>query len=257
MTTRSARTSLRSLLLARVWLTAWRLLERLLYRGHPYTIAVPHGLRLYTPWFATDDETPFSVAYRAAAAGGPMIVAADRCYVLHGFARRPVAGDIAECGVFTGGTAHLLAATMAAESSAGSLHLFDTFAGRPDTAEPTRDFHAPGDFAETSLERVQARLNAYPAVHFHPGFVPSTFAELNADTGFSLVHVDLDIYPSVRDACAGLWPRVVPGGAMIFDDYGFRHLRHAARRAVDEYFADEADKPIVLATGQAFVLKSS
>ncbi len=243
-------------LAVRAWLVAWRSLERLLYRGRDYPIAVPHGLRLYSPWFVTDGDDPFSVAYRTAAAGGPMIVALDRCYILHGFARRPVVGDVAEAGVFTGGTAHLLAATMTAERSTATLHLFDTFEGMPDTAEPTRDHHAPGDFSETSLEGVRARLAAYPFVRFHPGFVPDTFAELDEDTRFAFVHVDLDIYPSVHDACVGLWPRVVPGGVMIFDDYGFRHLRHAARRAVDEYFADKPDKPIVLSTGQAIVIKT-
>jgi O-methyltransferase len=256
MTTGSGRPSLHIPLRVRTWLAAWRLVERLLYRGRDYTIVVPNGFRLYTPWFATDDEAPFSVAYRAATAGGPVIVTRDRCYVLNSFARRPVEGDVAECGVLTGGTAHLLAATMANEGSPATFHLFDTFGGMPDTADPARDFHAPGDFAETSLERVRSRLAAYPNVRFHPGFVPDTFAELDDETRFALVHVDLDSYPSVRDACAGLWPRVVPGGAMIFDDYGFRHLRHAARRAVDEYFSDQPDKPIVLPTGQAFVLRS-
>ena len=68
--------------------------------------------------------------------------------------------------------------------------------------------------------------------------------------------VDMDIYPSVRDCCKSLWPLVVPGGSMVFDDYGFWHLRHAARQAVDEYFAGGPDQPIVLSTGQAIVIKS-
>jgi O-methyltransferase len=239
-----------------VWFGLWRIVERLLYRGRSYTIAVPWGVRVHTPWFSTDDAEPFSVAYRAAAAG-PMLVTKDRCYVLFGFARRKINGDIAETGVFTGGTAHLLAATLTAEGSRASLHLFDTFAGMPDTAEPERDHHRPGDFDETSLGAVRSRLAGFPNVRFHPGFVPDTFAELDPDARFALVHVDLDIYPSVLAACVGLWPRVVPGGAMIFDDYGFWHLRHAARRAVDEYFADKPDKPIVLSTGQALVIRSS
>ena len=240
----------------RVWFGLWRLVERALYRGRSYTIAVPWGARLHTPWFSTNDAQPFSVAYRTASAG-PMLVTADRCYVLHGFARRPIEGDVAEAGVFNGGTAHLLAATLAAEGSPATLHLFDTFAGMPDTADPERDHHRPGDFDATSLEGVGSRLAGFPNVRFHPGFVPDTFAELHPDTRFALVHVDLDIYPSVLAACVGLWPRVVPGGAMIFDDYGFWHLRHAARRAVDEFFADQADKPIALATGQAVVIRST
>jgi hypothetical protein len=42
---------------------------------------------------------------------------------------------------------------------------------------------------------------------------------------------------------------------MVFDDYGFPHYRDAARKAVDEFFADKAERPIVLGTGQCVVLK--
>ena len=42
---------------------------------------------------------------------------------------------------------------------------------------------------------------------------------------------------------------------MLFDDYGFRPYRHAERAAVDEFFANVPEQPIVLPTGQALVLK--
>jgi hypothetical protein len=42
---------------------------------------------------------------------------------------------------------------------------------------------------------------------------------------------------------------------MVFDDYGFYPYRHAARAAVDEFFANHSEKPITLPTGQAFVTK--
>lgn len=125
----------------------------------------------------------------------------------------------------------------------------------PDVAVPERDYHSPGDFADVSLERVEQRLRAYPFVQFHPGLMPQTF-ECVADVGsYSLVHVDVDVYPSVLECCKWFWPRLCRGGVMIFDDYGFRPYRYAARVAVDEFFAEVLEQPIAMPTGQAIALK--
>lgn len=187
-----------------------------------------------------------------------MSVTPDRCYMLHQFALRAtrLQGDMAECGVFQGGTAHLLAQTLRDAEAEVGLHLFDTFEGMPDFAERDRDYHDPGDFGGTSLRRVQARLGAYDFVTFHPGVVPDSFSELDPETRFSFIHVDMDIYTSTIECCRGMWPRLVAGGVMIFDDYGFFPYRAAARAAVDEFFAELPDRPIVLPTGQAFVIKT-
>jgi hypothetical protein len=43
---------------------------------------------------------------------------------------------------------------------------------------------------------------------------------------------------------------------MLFDDYGFPACP-GARKAVDEFFRDRPEAPVVLATGQAVVIKLS
>ncbi len=65
----------------------------------------------------------------------------------------------------------------------------------------------------------------------------------------------MDIYKAVRDCCAFFFPRLVPGGIMLFDDYGFEVYKDAARKAVDEYFADQRESVLALRTGQALVIK--
>jgi hypothetical protein len=51
-----------------------------------------------------------------------------------------------------------------------------------------------------------------------------------------------------------IYPRLAPGGFMVFDDYGFKECQ-GARLAVDEYFEDKPEFPIALRTGQALVCK--
>ena len=242
-------------LLTKPWQASWALVERALYRGHRYTFAVPYGARLFTPW-NDPGETPFGHALAAARAGGPMIVSPDRCYVLHEFALRAthLGADVAEAGVFWGGTAQLIASTLRDAGAAATLHLFNSFAGMPDWVDLQRDWHRAGE--PTPLEAVvRARLASYDRVEFHVGFVPDTFTEMDPGSRFGLVHLDMDIYGSTLAGCEWFWPRIVPGGALILDDYGFWPHRDAARAAADEFFATKPEKVIALPTGQGLVLK--
>jgi O-methyltransferase len=184
---------------------------------------------------------------------GRTLVDPVRCYMLWQQARStaPLGGEVAEVGVYRGGTARLLARTV--QPTGRTVHLFDTFAGMP-AVDAARDLHREGDFAETSLDEVRAFLAGSPNVRFYPGFFPQT-AEPVRDTRFSFVHVDVDIYPSVRDCCAFFYPRLLPGGVMIFDDYGFLSCP-GARQAVDEFFADKPETPCYLPTAQCMVVRA-
>ncbi len=151
------------------WYALWRAIERAAFTGRSYTLLAPWGHRVFTPWFNLDEDVSYERAYQTAAHGGPMGVSTDRSYLLHHFCRaallRP--GDLAECGVFQGGTAQLLATTINEWSpDAKTFHLFDTFQGMPPTTQPDRDYHSPGDFSATTLDYVKGRLLAFDFVRF-------------------------------------------------------------------------------------------
>src|SRR5262245_10402180 len=71
---------------------------------------------------------------------------------------------------------------------------------------------------------------------------------------YSFVHVDVDLYQSTLDCCEYFYTRLVPGGIMLFDEYGFPSAR-GEKDAVDEFFSDKPESPIALPTGQGMVLK--
>ncbi len=240
----------------KLYYAAWRLVELLAYQGKAYTLQVPSGHLVYTPYYTANSE--FARFIAEIKKSGPLIVSLDRCYMIYQFARYAVSldGDVAECGTYTGGTAYLLGCIMEAEGVTNKyLHLFDTFQGMPDLAVPERDYHAPGDFGDTSLDYVQKRLERFSFVRFHPGLMPDTFAEIEDIDYFSFVHVDVDIYPTALECCKWFWPRLTRGGVILFDDYGFWSYRHAIRAAVDDFFSSIRDKPIILPTAQAVVIK--
>jgi O-methyltransferase len=183
------------------------------------------------------------------------LVTPQSCHTLLSLARQALhlPGDVMECGVYRGGTAKLLAGVIGEFDRRGRrLHLFDTFQGMPKTALD-HDYHREGDFGDTSLEAVKALMPAQAPVVFHPGLVPETFVGLE-DLSLCLTHCDLDIYQSILDCTAFAYPHTVPGGFLIYDDYG--HLTcPGARDAIDEFYADKPEVPLVLSSGQAIVTK--
>ena len=124
----------------------------------------------------------------------------------------------------------------------------------PETDEKL-DLVRKGDFSDTSLEEVRRVVGNPNRVEFHPGWIPDTFHNMS-DAQVALAHVDVDIYRSILDCCEFIYPRLKTGGVMVFDDYGFATCP-GARKAVDEFFADKPETPIVLQTGQAVAIRGA
>jgi O-methyltransferase len=172
-------------------------------------------------------------------------------YILYCLAHdstRRCRGEVAECGVYKGGTAKILAELVPDRP----LHLFDTFCGMPDT-DAGKDLHKAGDFADTTMESVRAYLSGHPNVNCVAGLIPQSL-DIVRRSEFSFVHIDLDIYSSIKAACEFFYPRVERGGILLFDDYGYPSCP-GARAAVDEFFADKPETTIAMITGQCSVQK--
>ncbi len=161
-----------------------------------------------------------------------------------------VPGDVAEVGVYRGGSAKLFALFKGSKG----LHLFDTFEGMPTTC-PDIDRHLAGEFADTSLESVRRYLSAFSGVFFYKGVFPDSARELaSGSTRFSLVHLDVDIYESTKAGLEFFYPRTVRGGMIISHDY--RNLAcPGVKKAFDEFFADRPEPVIELWKTQCLVVK--
>lgn len=158
-------------------------------------------------------------------------------------------GDIAEVGVYRGGSAKLICSV----KNGKALHLFDTFEGMP-KVRPELDRHKAGDFSDTSLEAVRQYLSGYPGVHFYKGFFPDSAASLAKDARFSLVHLDVDIYESTRAGLDFFYPRMTPGGLLLSHDY--RSIScPGVKKAFDEFFANKPEPVIELWKTQCMIVK--
>ena len=158
-------------------------------------------------------------------------------------------GDIAEVGVYKGGSAKLLAIWKGKRS----LHLFDSFQGMASTSKNI-DIHRVGDFNDTSFEAVKQYLFEFDNLYLHKGWFPCN-SELVKNNRFSLVHLDVDLYQSTLDALNFFYERMVRGGIILSHDYNSLSCPGVVK-AFDEFFKDKEEAIIELGgTSQCLVVK--
>jgi hypothetical protein len=183
--------------------------------------------------------------------------AAERVFAVRELVRSlsDVEGDTAECGVFQGTTSFFICQAR----GRGPHHVFDSFAGlsAPSPEDDPEDESATkwrtGDFAAPEI-LAKRNLAEFPFVRFYPGWIPERFPEV-ADRSFCFVHIDVDLYEPTRDSLEFFFPRVVHGGMIVCDDYGFANCP-GAHRACDEFAVRGAARLVHLPTGQGLFLKA-
>ena len=134
-------------------------------------------------------------------------------------------GEMAEVGTYKGGSA----AVISAAAPNKNLHVFDTFRGIPEDDE--FGHHKAGEFA-ADFEGVRKYLELCNVV-YHAGKFPTTTRTLAADQKFSFVHLDGDTYQTTRAGLEYFLPRMVSGGVVVLDDYGWAACP-GVRRACEE-----------------------
>ena len=150
-----------------------------------------------------------------------------------------IPGDLVECGCARGGSAALMGLTLAQANAHRRLWLFDTFEGLPAPSSGDPDFEIADLFTGTcvgTLEDVRGlfqNLGVDKDVQLIKGLFQDTMPHAAIDQ-IALLHIDGDWYESVKTCLENLFDKVVPGGIVQFDDYGYWQ---GARKAVDEFFA--------------------
>ena len=180
----------------------------------------------------------------------------DRAYVLWQCIRNisSLKGAVAEVGVFRGGGSKLILATLQALNAPKPMYVCDTFEGMPEIQAPV-DNRRIGGFEETSFESVKTYLQAFPNATVLKGPFDQTQAQIR-EPEFCFAHLDVDLYNSFRDCLQFFMPRLVIGGVLLLDDYGFTSCP-GAKKAVDECAEQYLGKAhlLHLETGQALLTR--
>jgi hypothetical protein len=176
-------------------------------------------------------------------------------------------GAIVECGVFKGASLVRFAAfrTLLSSPTAKRIVGFDTFGTFPETIygpdvagrQEFIDQAGEQSISVAQLEDVLERQGTSEDIELVAGDIVETVPEYlrrNPELRISLLNLDTDIYEPAKVILEHLYPRIVPGGVLILDDYG----QHPGETdAADEYFRDTPVRieKFPFATTPAFIRK--
>ncbi len=168
-------------------------------------------------------------------------------------------GDVAECGCWRGLSAYQTAYRLQQQKFDGTFYIFDSFEGLSDFEDEDIPLGGIKDQQQRKKEFscgediVRNNLKEFSFIEYKKGWIPERFDEVK-DKNFSFVHIDVDMYQPILDSFRFFYERMVKGGIIVFDDYGFTYFP-GAKKAVDEFMEGKDDFFLALSSGQAFMVK--
>ena len=186
----------------------------------------------------------------------------QRHYVLNYLLRNAEleSGDVCEVGCWRGLSSYQIATFLKSQDIDVAFHIFDSFEGLSEIESVDRYEYEKRDVESIrkqfsySLEKVRDNMREFNFIKYYKGWVPERFPEVK-DEIFSFVHIDVDLYQPTYNSFEFFYPRLCPGGIMVFDDYGCLQFP-AAKKAIDECISrDDKVFFLPLPSGQAFLIR--
>lgn len=165
-------------------------------------------------------------------------------------------GALLEVGTWKGGTGAVIAKQAKLTNIKDPVFLCDTFSGVV-KAGAEDSVYKGGEHQDTSEEEVRLLLQddlLLSNVEILRGIFPDETGEKISDLTFRFCHIDVDVYQSTKDIVEWLWPRLVPNGVIVFDDYGYINC-DGVTKYVNELMNKEDGTVFYNLNGHAIVIK--
>lgn len=155
-------------------------------------------------------------------------------------------GDFVEVGVWYGLLSRSICKYISFEKIDKKFHLFDTWGNEQSISKYPNDV----------FKNVQDRFSFYPNVTLHRGLLPKSLEKVESDIKkISFLSIDLNDGRPERQVLEILYERIVEGGIIYFDDYGWNYP--LLRKLVNEFFEDKNETLLHFACGSSIVIKGS
>jgi hypothetical protein len=206
------------------------------------------------------EEPRFKKAYAFAAATNPWegFNMPWRVYIVCWLADfvKHLPGDFVECGVNTGAYSRSVIDYINFPSLDKTFYLLDTYEGLVANQISEKEKKAG----------IESYLHNYPNVYEQvlqtfknfqvkiiKGAVPGTLSQCDAKQ-ICYLSIDMNVVEPEIAAANYFWDKIVKGGVMILDDYGFpKHIEQ--KKAFDEFAKEKRVQILSLPTGQGIIFK--
>ena len=203
----------------------------------------------------------FKKAYNAAKSTNPWpgFTLQWRVYIICYYANhvKDLEGDFVECGVNTGAYARALIEYINFNSLKKTFYLFDTYEGLPDFLVSEAELIAGidgylGNHYKNVYEQVKETFKPFKT-KIIKGVVPETLSQFIGDK-VCFLSIDMNIVKPEIAAANFFWDKLVVGGVMVLDDYGFpMHINQ--KLAFDDFAKKHNQNILSLPTGQGILVK--
>jgi O-methyltransferase len=170
------------------------------------------------------------------------------------FHAKQLDGDFVECGVYRGFLSKSIMTYIDfANMPDRQFHLIDTYSGLVSELVTEEDSAAYRNDYEDCYEFVKQTFANFQNVNIVRGSVPEILPSANIST-VAYLSIDMNCTQPEVDALEYFWSRLVSGGVVVLDDYGFSG--HEAQKAGADKFAESVGaRVLTLPTGQGLILK--
>jgi len=163
-------------------------------------------------------------------------------------------GDFVECGV---NRAFLSMSAMTAvdfrHANDRHFYLFDTYCGLVPEQVTSDDQAAFRNVYPDTYDFVKGTFRDWKNVSVVRGIVPESLTKVSIER-VAYLSIDMNCVKPEIEAIKYFWPRIVPGGIIILDDYGFPG-HTAQKHAADDFAGSVGVKVLCLPTGQGLIIK--
>ncbi len=165
-------------------------------------------------------------------------------------------GDFVECGVSTGALSRAVIEYIDFSSLGKTFYLLDTYEGLVPEQITEKEFDAGiNDYLgsyKNNYEQVLETFKLFP-IKIIKGAIPGTLKQCDAQK-ICYLSIDMNVVEPEIAAANFFWDKMVNGGVIILDDYGFaKHIEQ--KKAFDQFAKERAVDILYLPSGQGIIFK--
>lgn len=174
------------------------------------------------------------------------------------FHAKQLDGDFVDCGVFRAGNAMSIMTYIDFKNMKGRKYfLFDTFCGLDEKCASKEEVDGyKGMYSKDVYPFVADSFKDFPNVEIVRGAIPQTLTQVDIKK-VAYLSIDMNCVMPEIEALKFFWPRMVKGGIVILDDYGWGGFHDRQKEAQDKFAESVGVKIFTLPTGQGMMAKPS
>ena len=162
---------------------------------------------------------------------------------------------LVECGVEWGYTAFFALKTLSnflENNQKFTMHLYDAWQDMREDELLESEYWHVNLYKNLNIDSTKQNLHEFSKnLIYHQGYIPDSLTKKpDAPETIFYLHIDLNSAKPTESALDFFYPRLVPGGVILFDDYGWDAYEDT-KHAIEDFFEDKPGVLMKLPTGQA------